>query len=79
LVWRGADNLGAHDQERPAIVGSVAYTSSLAPGVRQRVESPVDGKDVWRTITVYENGKIIHQTTYDPHYSRVTGLTLIGR
>jgi vancomycin resistance protein YoaR len=63
---------------RPAS-DTVVYTSSLAPGARQRVEFPVDGKDVWRTVTVYENGKIIHQTTYYSHYSRVTGVTLIGR
>ena len=28
-------------------------TTTLAPGVRQRVEYPVDGKQVWRTVTVY--------------------------
>jgi hypothetical protein len=57
----------------------VVYTTSLAPGVRKRVEYPVDGKDVWRTVTVYENGKIIHQTTYYSHYARITGITLVGR
>jgi hypothetical protein len=63
---------------RPAF-HTVVYTSTLAPGVRERVEFPVDGKDVWRTVTVYQNGKVIHSTTYYSHYSRVTGLTLIGR
>jgi hypothetical protein len=58
---------------------STVFTSSLAPGTRLRVEFPVDGKDVWRTVTVYENGKIIHQTTYYTHYSRVDGLTLVGK
>jgi vancomycin resistance protein YoaR len=53
-------------------------TSSLPAGVYQRVEFPVDGKDVWRTVTVYQNRKIIHQTTYYSHYSRVTGVTLVG-
>jgi vancomycin resistance protein YoaR len=58
---------------------SVVYTSGLRPGVHQRVEFPVDGKDVWRTVTVYEGGKVIHRTTYYSHYARITGVTLIGR
>jgi vancomycin resistance protein YoaR len=58
---------------------TVQYTSSLRPGVRQRVEYPVDGKDVWRTVTVTLNGKVIHKTTYYSHYSTITGLTLVGR
>jgi vancomycin resistance protein YoaR len=57
----------------------IQYTTTLAPGVHQRVEYPVAGKDVWRTVTVRENGEIIHQTTYYSHYSRVDGLTLIGQ
>lgn len=58
---------------------SVQYTSTLAPGARKRIETPVDGKDVWRTVTVYENGKILRQTTYYSHYSRVTGIVLVGK
>jgi vancomycin resistance protein YoaR len=58
---------------------TVQYTTSLNPGVHKRIEFPVDGKDVWRTVTVYQNGKILHQTTYYSHYSRVTGVTLIGK
>jgi vancomycin resistance protein YoaR len=59
---------------------TVQYTTSLRPGVVQRVEYPVDGKQVWRTVTVRDrNGKIIHKTTYYSNYSRITGLTLIGK
>ena len=58
---------------------TVQYTSSLAPGARKRIESPVDGKDVWRTVTVYENGKVLHRTTYYSHYSRITGVVLVGK
>jgi hypothetical protein len=39
----------------------------------------VAGKDVWRTVTVYQGGKVIHRTTYYSHYSRVDGLTLVGQ
>jgi vancomycin resistance protein YoaR len=54
-------------------------TTTLPTGVRQRVEFPVDGKQVWRTVTVYDAaGAILHQTTYYSNYSRITGLTLIG-
>ena len=64
---------------RPA-TDTVQYTTSLAPGVRKRVEYPVDGKDVWRTVTVLDaSGKVIHKTTYYSHYARITGLTLIGK
>ncbi len=58
---------------------TVQYTSSLAPGVRKRIEYPVDGKDIWRTVTVYQGGKVLHQTTYYSHYSRITGVTLVGK
>jgi len=63
---------------RPAS-DTIQYTSSLAPGARKRIEYPVDGKDVWRTVTVYQGSKIIHQKTYYSHYSRITGVTLVGR
>ena len=59
---------------------SIQYTSSLAPGARKRIESPVDGMQVWRTVTVRDaKGKIIHQNTYYSNYSRVTGVVLVGR
>nr|MBA3234769.1 VanW family protein [Chloroflexota bacterium] len=59
---------------------SVQYTSSLAPGVSQRIEYPVDGKQVWRTITVKNaKGKVISRTTYYSNYSRITGVVLVGK
>jgi vancomycin resistance protein YoaR len=57
---------------------SVQYTSSMPKGSSKRIEYPVDGKDVWRTITVYQDGKLLRQHTYYSHYSRVTGIVLIG-
>jgi hypothetical protein len=58
---------------------TIVYTTTLAPGVRNRIEFPVDGKDVWVTVTVKDAaGKIIHQTTYYSHYSRVTGIVQVG-
>ena len=54
-------------------------TSTLAPGVRKRIEFPVDGKQVWRTVTVYDAaGAVIHQTTYYSNYARITGIVLVG-
>lgn len=58
---------------------TVVYTTSLAPGSAKRIEFPVDGKDVWRTVTVFQNGTVIHKTTYYSHYARITGVTMIGR
>jgi vancomycin resistance protein YoaR len=57
---------------------STQKSSTLRAGYSQRVEYPTDGKDVWRTITVRENGKVIRKTTYYSHYSVVTGVVLIG-
>jgi vancomycin resistance protein YoaR len=62
---------------RPAS-DTTQYTSSLPKGVTQRVEYPVDGKDVWRTVSVYQNGKLLRRTTYYSHYSRITGVLLVG-
>jgi vancomycin resistance protein YoaR len=53
-------------------------TSSLPKGATKRIESPVDGKDVWRTVSVYQDGKLIRQHTYFSHYSRITGVVLVG-
>jgi len=58
---------------------TIQYTNSLPPGRSERVEYPVDGKQVWRTVTVYENGKVLRRTTYYSNYARITGITLVGR
>ena len=57
---------------------SVQYTSSMKKGTSKRTETPTDGKDVWRTIYVYQDGKLIRQHTYYSHYSRITGVVLKG-
>ena len=57
---------------------SVQYTSSMRKGTSKRTETPTDGKDVWRTIYVYQDGKLIRQHTYYSHYARITGVVLIG-
>ena len=59
---------------------TVQYTSSLAPGARERIEYPVDGKQVTVTRTVRDrNGNVIHRDTYYSNYARITGITLVGR
>jgi vancomycin resistance protein YoaR len=58
---------------------SVEYTTELAPGKKERVEYPVDGKEVWTTWTVRDAaGTVIHQKTYYSRYSRITGILRIG-
>jgi vancomycin resistance protein YoaR len=57
---------------------TVQYTTSLPAGARKRLEEPVDGKDVWRTVSVYQNGKLLRRHTYYSHYSRIIGVLLIG-
>ncbi|MBP1705647.1 MAG: hypothetical protein H6Q36_1386 [Chloroflexi bacterium] len=41
------------------------YTSALRPGVRERLEFPVNGMDVWvtRVVTDRKTGKVIHKDT----------------
>jgi vancomycin resistance protein YoaR len=58
---------------------TVQYTSSLKPGQTQRVEYPVDGFDVWRTVNVYENGELLRSKTYYSHYATITGILLKGK
>ncbi|MEO5885051.1 MAG: VanW family protein, partial [Candidatus Limnocylindrales bacterium] len=59
---------------------TVQYTSTLAPGVSKRIEYPVDGKQVTVTRTVRaRSGGVIHRDTYYSNYSRITGITLIGK
>jgi vancomycin resistance protein YoaR len=58
---------------------TIQYTSSLPAGHTKRIEYPVDGKDVWRTVSVFQKGKLLHRVTYYSHYARITGITLVGR
>jgi vancomycin resistance protein YoaR len=59
---------------------TIQYTSSLKPGVAQRIEYPVDGKQVWVTRTVRDRkGKVVHKETYYSNYARITGITLVGK
>ena len=34
---------------------------------------------MWRTVTVYENGKKLRSKTYYTHYATVTGILLKGK
>lgn len=56
----------------------IVYTSSLPKGTRHRVEVPEDGMDVWRTVTVKQDGKVIRKTTYYSHYAVITGILQVG-
>lgn len=60
---------------------TIQYTDSLPPGVRERVEYPVNGMDVWvtRTVTDRTTGKVIHRDTWYSDYARWNGIVLVGR
>ncbi|HEX5467309.1 MAG TPA: VanW family protein [Candidatus Limnocylindrales bacterium] len=67
-------------KNRHAASDEVQYTTSLKPGVKERVEWPADGFDAWVTRTVYDaGGAVIHHETFYSHYATITGLTLVGR
>jgi vancomycin resistance protein YoaR len=64
---------------RPAS-DSTQRTNTLPAGTRKRIEFPVDGKQVWRTVTVYDaDGSILRQKTYYSNYARITGIVLVGQ
>jgi vancomycin resistance protein YoaR len=65
-------------KNRHAATDTRQLTSSLPRGTTKRVEYPVNGMDVWRTVTVSEGGKVLRSTTYYSHYSTVTGILLVG-
>jgi vancomycin resistance protein YoaR len=58
---------------------SVVKTTSLRTGTSERIEWPVDGKDVVVTRTVRDaSGRVIHHETYVSHYHRMIGINRIG-
>jgi vancomycin resistance protein YoaR len=59
---------------------STQYTTSLKPGVRKRIEYPVDGMQVWVTRVVRDAaGAVIHDDTWYSDYKRVNGILLVGK
>jgi vancomycin resistance protein YoaR len=58
---------------------SVVRTTELRKGTSERIEWPVDGKDVIVTRTVRDaSGRVIHHETYVSHYHRMIGINRIG-
>jgi len=58
---------------------SVQMTSTLKRGQRERIEWPVDGKDVSITRTVRDGGgRIVHRDVFVSHYHRMVGIMLVG-
>jgi vancomycin resistance protein YoaR len=56
------------------------YVTSLRAGVRESVEYPADGQDVWVTRVVKDrSGKVIHKETFFSHYAQMIGVILIGK
>lgn len=54
-------------------------TSALPRGKRERIEWPVDGKDVSVTRTVRNAaGAVIHRDVFISNYHRMVGVTLVG-
>jgi vancomycin resistance protein YoaR len=56
------------------------YTTTLPAGTAKRLEYPTAGMDTWVTRTVREkDGTIVRTDTFQSHYAKVDGLTLIGK
>jgi vancomycin resistance protein YoaR len=54
-------------------------TATLKKGTSERIEWPVDGKDVSVTRIVRDSsGRVIHRETYISHYHRMVGINMIG-
>ena len=55
------------------------YVTSLAPGVRNQTEFPVNGMDTWVTRSVKDaSGRVIHNETYYSHYQLWNGIIQVG-
>ena len=70
---------------RPHVTNVVAGSDSevlaadLPKGTSERIEWPVDGKDVVVTRTVRDaGGRVIHSDTFVSHYHRMIGINRIG-
>jgi vancomycin resistance protein YoaR len=74
VSWSGtsvSNVVAGYDTERK--------TSALPSGTRERIEWPVDGKDVSVTRTVRNAaGAVIHRDVFVSHYHRMVGVTLVG-
>jgi vancomycin resistance protein YoaR len=58
---------------------STVKTTELKAGTSERIEWPVDGKDVVVTRTVRDAiGRVIHHDTFVSHYHRMVGILRIG-
>jgi vancomycin resistance protein YoaR len=58
---------------------STVKASDLPKGTSERIEWPVDGKDVVVTRTVRDSsGRVIHRDTFVSHYHRMIGINRIG-
>jgi len=58
---------------------STELTDELPKGQTERIEYPVDGKDVWVSRTVRDaSGAVIHQDTFASHYAEITGIVRVG-
>jgi vancomycin resistance protein YoaR len=58
---------------------SEVRTAALKAGTSERIEWPVDGKDVVVTRTVRDaNGHVINRDTFVSHYHRMIGINRIG-
>ena len=70
---------------RPRVTNVVSGSDSevlaadLPKGTSERIEWPVDGKDVVVTRTVRDaGGRVVHQDTFVSHYHRMIGINRIG-
>jgi vancomycin resistance protein YoaR len=57
---------------------TTVHSSAIRKGYSYRAEFAVDGEDVSRTVSVYQNGKLLRTTTYVSHYATITGVFVIG-
>jgi vancomycin resistance protein YoaR len=53
-------------------------TNALRAGYSFQLEWPVDGEQVWRTVSVYQDGKLLRTNTYFSNYAVLNGILQIG-
>ncbi len=57
---------------------TTVHTTALRAGYSFQLEWPVDGEQVYRTVSVYQNGKLLRSNTYYSNYATIAGILQIG-
>jgi vancomycin resistance protein YoaR len=59
-------------------IDTVVHDPTKPVGYRFRNNSPVDGANVWTTVSIYDHGKLHWKKRFFSHYPAVNGVLVVG-